>query len=369
MFFPVSANKNESLLRAIFADVKAKKRSVLRKSNARNVSAQSVLKTKSKKGMLMNLRKTVAAFVVVLMCAGFAAHAESQNEVNLTLGQAKINVLFLSAAPEKIQQRVMDWISNSVRAVATYYGQFPVSRLEIRVGFFEGNGFRGGKSFQEQGLITIAVGLSTEQFQFDHDWIMPHEMVHLAFPDVAENQQWIEEGLATYVEPVARARIGELPAEKVWSDLVHDMPQGLPQEGDQGLDFTPTWGRIYWGGALFCLLADVEIRKRTGNEKGLEHALRAIMKECGADDCDVVQAFEIGDRATGVPVLQELYGKMKAEPVPVDLEELWKSLGVERKGRSVVFNEAAPLAPVRKAILQPVPTSEIPKISHQGAKE
>ena len=43
--------------------------------------------------------------------------------------------------------------------------------------------------------------------------------------------------------------------------MVRDMPKGLPQAGDEGLDNTDTWGRKYWGGAMFCLFADVEIRK------------------------------------------------------------------------------------------------------------
>ena len=45
--------------------------------------------------------------------------------------------------------------------------------------------------------------------------------------------------------------------------MMRDMPKGLPQAGDQGLDNTATWGRKYWGGAMFCLLADIEIRKAT----------------------------------------------------------------------------------------------------------
>jgi hypothetical protein len=53
-------------------------------------------------------------------------------------------------------------------------------------------------------------------------------MVHLAFPSVPQNHHWIEEGLATYVEPIARARGGNLTAEKIWVDMVEGMPQGLP---------------------------------------------------------------------------------------------------------------------------------------------
>jgi hypothetical protein len=41
--------------------------------------------------------------------------------------------------------------------------------------------------------------------------------------------------------------------------------RGEPGPGDGGLDDTDSWGRTYWGGALFCLLADVRFRERTGN--------------------------------------------------------------------------------------------------------
>src|SRR5205085_2418134 len=110
----------------------------------------------------------------------------------------------------------------------------------------------------------------------DSDWRMTHEIIHLAFPNMADEHRWIEEGISTYVEPVARAQAGQLPPEAVWKEFARDMPQGQPDSGDQGLDNTHTWGRTYWGGALFCLAADVQIREKTSNRKGLRDALRAI---------------------------------------------------------------------------------------------
>lgn len=83
------------------------------------------------------------------------------------------------------------------------------------------------------------------------------------------------------MEPIARAQVGRLTAEQVWGGMVDGMAQGLPAPGDQGLDNTHTWGRTYWGGAIFCLLADIEIRKRTGNAKSLRDALRAIDRRVG----------------------------------------------------------------------------------------
>jgi hypothetical protein len=106
-------------------------------------------------------------------------------------------------------------------------------------------------------------------------------MVHLALPSVADKHHWIEEGIATYVEPIARVEAGNLDVETVWLELVEGLPQGLPQSGDAGLDYTHTWGRTYWGGALFCLLADLEIRRATANKFGLRDALRAIVSAGG----------------------------------------------------------------------------------------
>ncbi len=177
-------------------------------------------------------------------------------------------------------------------------------------------------------------------------------MVHWGFPNMPEEHHWIEEGSATYIEPIARAKIGWLKPEQVWGDMARDMWQGLPEQGDQGLDRTHTWGRTYWGGAIFCLLADVEIRKRTHSRKGLEDAIRAINRAGGTIDQDwsIEKAFETGDKATGTRALMDLYRKMADTAIPVNLSELWLELGVRRDGDSVQFDNSAPFAAVRASI-------------------
>jgi hypothetical protein len=39
---------------------------------------------------------------------------------------------------------------------------------------------------------------------------MVHEMVHTALPDMPDRYAWLSEGLAVYVEPVARVQAGDL---------------------------------------------------------------------------------------------------------------------------------------------------------------
>ncbi|MBA2585458.1 MAG: hypothetical protein H0U99_03125 [Chthoniobacterales bacterium] len=300
------------------------------------------------------MRRGCALALAMIGLALFSV-ADAQEVETLEIGGGKIEVAF--GSPPTVAQRslVLDWVSSCARAVTVYYEQFPVARVLIRIRFFDGRGVRSGQTFGwNGGLIKIAVGQSNSATDFARDWMMTHEMVHLAFPSVVERHHWIEEGLSTYVESVSRARTGDLTPEKAWGDLVDGLPQGLPQSGDRGLDFTPTWGRTYWGGALFCLLADVEIRQRTENRKGLENALRAILQAGGTiqSDWELTRALAIGDRAVGVPVLTELYGQMKSAPAPVDLEALWKKLGVKRQDGRTEFDDAAPLAPIRKAIMR-----------------
>jgi hypothetical protein len=65
--------------------------------------------------------------------------------------------------------------------------------------------------------------------------------------------------------------------------------------------------------------------------------------------------LDIGDRATGVPVLAELYGRMKDQPAPVDLDALWRELGVAIDGRRARLDDEASLASTRRAITAPRP--------------
>ena len=48
-----------------------------------------------------------------------------------------------------------------------------------------------------------------------------------------------------------------------WREFVEGIPQGLPGPDDKGLDNNFSRERIYWGGNLYWLLVDVQIRVGT----------------------------------------------------------------------------------------------------------
>jgi predicted metalloprotease with PDZ domain len=177
--------------------------------------------------------------------------------------------------------------------------------------------------------------------------VLTHELIHLALPDLPSAHRWLEEGIPTYLEPLLRLRAGRLDPAAFWAGLRADLPKGQPQGGDRGLDRTPTWGRTYWGGALFCFLADLQIREHSGGRKTLVDALRGITEAgmSAEQRGSIREVLRAGDRALGMKVLMPLYARMAEDPAPADLDGIWKKLGVG----SGTFDEAAPEAGLRRA--------------------
>jgi len=287
----------------------------------------------------------------LLFCTLLAATG-AQATTRVAIPGAEINVEFAGESARPDRAMVLAWVKSAATAVETYYGKFPVASVDLRIVPGAGRGISGGRTWAYRGAeIRIRVGESATEGDLKNDWVLVHEMTHLAFPSLSDAHDWLEEGLATYVESIARAQAGQLSVEKVWADFIDGMPKGLPQSGDRGLDRTHTWGRTYWGGALFCLLADPEIRRRTENRLGLQDALRTILATGNMEtESELEPLLAIGDRAVGVSALTELYGRMKDRPVNTDLDALWRRLGIERQGRTVRFIEDAPEAALRRAI-------------------
>lgn len=285
-----------------------------------------------------------------------AAGIASTHQINS--GGATIQVDFANGAMDLKPEQILEHIQRAADAITTYYGRFPVTRARILVVPMQGGRREaiGGTTWGDVGgfpaFTRLRIAEHATQADLDRDWVTTHELDHFAFPSLPEENHWMEEGLASYIEPIARVMTGELKAPAIWADMVHGMPQGEPAVGDEGLDHTHTWGRTYWGGALFCLVADVEIHRATNNRKGLQDALRAIVEQGGTIDHNwpLDRALEIGDKATGTHVLTEMYAKWKASPVEVDLPKLWEELGIRSQGSEVELLPKAKLAATRDAI-------------------
>ncbi|MCB1386316.1 MAG: hypothetical protein KDJ80_10310 [Nitratireductor sp.] len=266
---------------------------------------------------------------------------------------AVANLTYAVEPDETTRALVRRWILKSAEAVTTYYGRFPVSEVAISVEMNAGRRRAGGKAFPDdppQLQLSVPPGADEKALLID-DWVLVHEMVHLAFPYLGRRHLWMAEGLAVYVEPVARIMAGHMTAERMWADFVDMMPRGLPAEGDGGYDETGGWARTYWGGAIFCLVCDIRLRQATDNEKGLRDALIAVNREMNfSRRAALGEPLAIGDAATGTTVLTDAWKEMRANPYDPDLDRLWTELGVSLTAHEARFDDTAPLAAIRQAI-------------------
>lgn len=243
-------------------------------------------------------------------------------------------------------------VRDSASVLQDYFGRFPVPELALIVVPVEGDELSGMQLGNGGASILVFLGRSATKIGPRDDWVLLHEMFHLALPTLVRRHLWLAEGLATYQEPLARARAGLISERALWRELLLGLPKGLPRAHDVGLDGTRSWGRTYWGGALFFLLADLQIRQASSQRYSLDDAIRGIL-DAGGDTSvrwTALQTLAAADRAVGGRVLTELYQQHAGSAVPVDLDALFRRLGVGWREQEVVFDDAAEWAALRRAL-------------------
>ncbi|HEY3857892.1 MAG TPA: hypothetical protein VGO67_26195 [Verrucomicrobiae bacterium] len=292
-------------------------------------------------------------FLVLFIACAAIARDNTGGEETLTFGKVKIHVESESglSLPAPI---VENWVRRSAVAVTNYIGFFPAKNLHVEIHRGDGGAVDGGVTHGDS-RIDVWLGPRAKERDLLQDWVLTHEMFHLAFPTLNRRYLWMMEGLSDYLEPIARARAGQWADRDAWKEFADGLPQGLPIANEQGLDDSHGRDRIYWGGNLYWLLADVRIRVKTNNRRGLEDAIRAILKEGGNGGADwsIDKVLRVGDKATATTVLKELYEEIGVNRGNIDLNAIWKSLGVVYKNDAIQFDDSAPLAAVRKSITQP----------------
>lgn len=264
-------------------------------------------------------------------------------------------VLFVKVDPSSsatVQRHAKTWAARSTEMMVRYFGRFPVPDLllEIRKRGSGGVGF--GQHFYGERVV-IRAGSGTDEKDLREDWVMPHELFHTAFPYLPRKHRWMREGLSTYLESVLRAQAGVISADAVWRRWDDRMPYGLPGPGEAGLEKNGGWGSVYWGGTFFWFLVDVRLRAETNNRVTLQHALASIVADGGnaRREWPMRKVIRAVDAATQTKVFSQTYRDVALNPYAGDLESLFARLGVRVEGRSVIYDDSAPLAHVRRQLL------------------
>jgi hypothetical protein len=208
----------------------------------------------------------------------------------------------------------------------------------------------GGGATTRGRTITLNLADGARPPRPSSEWVLPHELIHASFPSLWQPDQWLEEGLATYLEPLVRVRAGQLDEREMWSDLARDLPQGAPQPGEGGLRGTRVWHRLYWQGAVFWLQAELAISRRTQGQRSLHDALCAWARLEDSDDLDAERALSAMDAALGQPILLDLYRRASARGIEEQPARLLAELGVSMTPAGVSIAADAPAAALRQRL-------------------
>ncbi len=269
---------------------------------------------------------------------------------DLSIPGASVRLVLLDGRLDLTADELARWVTTAARGVADFFQRPPASRTLVVLGPLSGrHGIPFGKMLPATAPgVIVLLGEHTAPRELTEDWVLVHELFHAGTPSFVGEGKWYDEGLATYFEPLIRARLGWRSEAEVWREFVTNMPRGLEAMTRRGLEHPGRYPDMYWGGGLFCLLADVRARTLSGGLVGLEDGLRAVLAEGGAasEVWSLARVTEVTDRALYAPILSELEAAHLTAGSPVDLPALFHSLGVtvDRKGELHFDDEPSLLA-------------------------
>ena len=279
-----------------------------------------------------------------LVDSGF--HGFGGRRCEVVLSDVVLQVGILGEMTHMKDGQLCDWLRRTAEEVRTVRPTFPYPRVTVLIypvpGRTKADVF-GMVMWSSPPSIALMVGQDAEPSSFQHDWVAIHEMLHLTHPafQPSRSTRWITEGLATYYTEVARARSGRLTPEQAWDEMLQGFELGKSQASgrttQEMVEESDPPG-IYWVGAFFALRLDVELRRATGNQRGLEHVLELLAAQ---GTTTTMKAYSAAvDSVAGRPLFEALLERELREPAFAGLGGLLEDLGVRATSSGVKLQVA-----------------------------
>lgn len=274
-----------------------------------------------------------------------------------------LRVSLLGRGVEMGADALVRCLAGSAGAAAMLFGRFPereAGLLVVPTPFSSSSPF-GVVGRGTMPTVAILVGERATEERLSRAWVPVHEFSHLATPFIHRRDAWLSEGLATYYQEVLRARAGLLRPEDAWQNLIDGFERGARAgtgrtlaEESRDMMQTAAFRRVYWAGAAIALMADVEIRRRTGGRRTLDDGIAALHACCG-DRVDAMDASEAMARIDGggPPIFTTIAQRALGSRAMPDLRGTYEALGIEVGPDGVRFGGTEEAAALRDSIMAP----------------
>lgn len=276
---------------------------------------------------------------------------------------AQLRVAVLDGSPPVNETEIIDWIADAAGMVGSLYERFPYRSVQVLV-VPDGRGreptpwafvVRGGGP-----AVHFVINQRRPINEFYEDWTAAHEFSHLFLPFVDAADAWVSEGMATYYQNVVRARAGRMSAQEAWRDMDSGFDRGRRQingmtlaEATERMRHSRMFMRVYWSGTAIMLLADLQLRKSSGNAQSLDSALAALGNCCLQTNREwtAPELFAKLDELTGTKIFSTLLSEYVNSAQFPDLSQAYRDLGlVSASGRLFMVSDA-PFTHLRDAIM------------------
>jgi hypothetical protein len=276
---------------------------------------------------------------------------------------ARLRVAVLGQGWQVERGVLLAWLREAAAAVAGLYDGFPEPEAQIIVLPAPGRRVAHGNAAQGGGpSIALMVGTEITAEKMRDDWVAVHELLHLGMPTVDDSARWLSEGMATYYEPLLRARAGWITPAQAWEILHEGFQRGSARgsgrtltDESRHMGETHEYWRVYWAGAAIAMIADVTLR-RHADAPTLDEQMRAI-RDCCLHGTRTWPAAALlaeiavpGETPGEVPDLASVAGDYADEVRFPELAETYAALGLRFDAQGRLLGTDEELAPEARAL-------------------
>jgi hypothetical protein len=285
--------------------------------------------------------------------------------VRRELGGSELRIALLRPRGAIDSAAIIDWVHDTAGNVSLAYGRFPNPSPHVvvvpvgRGGWQSDSPVPFGRVLRDGGeTVELFIDERRPIEDFYDDWTATHEFSHLMLPFVRARHRWISEGFAQYYQNVLLTRGGQYDEQRAWQKLHDGFERGRKSRPDLSPNEAARQGvgaatmKIYWSGAIIALMADVELRKRSGGRESLDSALGQLQLCCLPSErsWSGTELFETLDGFVEEPVFMPLYREHADASGFPHFEAILESLGVTIRNGTVRLSNDAELAGIRRAI-------------------
>lgn len=177
--------------------------------------------------------------------------------------------------------------------------------------------------------VNFHVDANASEAALRADWTAPHELSHLLIPYLGRQNSWFAEGFASYMQYQVMHSLGDLTDEQMRAryqeridraERRYDMNEMPFAEAAPKLRARRQYPTMYWGGAVYFLRVDRELRER---DQSIPEVIRSFVECCRSKRYDLKGLAAELDRLSDGTSFTDQLSEVQNEPGFPDDTEVW----------------------------------------------